>query len=77
VAVDFIFVLCEEKSWMCMRCMETELYGGVGWDFRKMAAQLMKWSGAALMDYGGKSGGGEKEERKACEEKVMEWGVKA
>jgi len=57
--------------------METELSGGVGWDFRKMVAQLMKWSDAALMDYGGKSGGGEKEERKACEEKVVEWGVKA
>ncbi|CAM6004126.1 unnamed protein product [Sphagnum balticum] len=34
----------------------------------KMTAQLMVWSGAALMDYGGKSGGGEKGERKACGE---------
>jgi hypothetical protein len=65
MAADFIFVLGEEKSWMCMKCMETELSGGVGWDFRKMAAQLMKWSGAALMDDGGKGGGGEDEERKA------------
>ncbi len=52
---------------MCMGCMEGMLSGCVGWDIRKMAAQLMEWSGAALMDYGGKSGGGENEERKACE----------
>jgi len=32
-----------------------------------MAAQLMEWSGAALMGCGGKSGGGEKEGKKACE----------
>ncbi len=53
---------------MCMRCMEMVLSGCVGWDIRKMTAQLMVWSGAALMDYGGKSGGGEKGERKACGE---------
>ncbi len=52
---------------MCMGCMEGVLSGCVGWDIRKMAAQLMEWSGAALMDYGGKSGGKENEERKACE----------
>ncbi|CAK9237761.1 unnamed protein product [Sphagnum troendelagicum] len=34
----------------------------------KMTAQLMVWSGAALMDYGEKSGGGEKGKRKACGE---------
>ncbi len=48
-----------------MRCMEMELSGCVGGDIRKMTAQLMVWSGAALMDYGGKSGKGEKGERKA------------
>ncbi len=52
---------------MCMGCMEGVLSGSVGWDIRKMAAQLMEWSGVALMDYGGKSGSGEKEGRKACE----------
>jgi hypothetical protein len=66
MATDFIFILCEEKSWMCMRCMEMELSDYVGGDIRKMTAQLMVWSGAALMDYGGKSGRGEKGERKAC-----------
>jgi len=49
-----------------MGCTEVVLSGCVGWDIRKMAAQLMEWSGAALMDYGGKSGGGKKEKRKAC-----------
>ncbi len=49
-----------------MRCMEMELSDYVGGDIRKMTAQLMVWSGAALMDYGGKSGRGEKGERKAC-----------
>jgi len=52
---------------MCMGCMEGVLSGSMGWDIRKMAAQLMEWSGAALMGCGGKSGGGEKEGRKACE----------
>ncbi len=51
---------------MCMGCMEGVLSGCVGWDSRKMAAQLMEWSGAALMDYGGKCGGGKREKRKAC-----------
>jgi len=32
-----------------------------------MMAQLMEWNGAALMGCEGKSGGGEKEGRKACE----------
>ncbi len=50
-----------------MGCMEGVLSGSMGWDIRKMAAQLMEWSGAALMGCGGKSGGGEKEGRKACE----------
>jgi hypothetical protein len=40
-----------------MGCMEGMLYGCVGWDSRKMAMQLMEWSGVALMNYGGRSGG--------------------
>ncbi len=44
---------------MCMGCMEGVLFGSVGWDVRKMAAQLMEWSGAALMGCGGNSGDGE------------------
>ncbi len=50
-----------------MGCMEGVLSRSVGWDIMKMAVQLMEWSGAALMGCGGKSGGGEKEGRKACE----------
>jgi hypothetical protein len=50
-----------------MGCMEGVLSNSVGWDIRRMAAQLMEWSDTALMDYGGKSGGGENEWRKACE----------
>ncbi len=38
----------------------------LGGDIRKMTAQLMVWSGVALMDYGEMSGRGEKGERKAC-----------
>jgi hypothetical protein len=40
-----------------MGCMEGMLFSCVGWDSRKMAAQLMEWSGVALMSYGGRSGG--------------------
>jgi len=47
--------------------MEGVMSGSVGWDIRKMAAQLMEWSGVALMGCGGKCGGGEREGRKACE----------
>ncbi len=43
-----------------MGCMEGMLSGYVGWDSRKMVTQLMEWSGAALMSYGGRSGGGER-----------------
>jgi hypothetical protein len=52
---------------MCLGCMEGVLSGSVGWDIRKMAAQLMEWSGAALMGCGGKRGGGKREGRKAYE----------
>ncbi len=52
---------------MCLGCMEGVMSGSVGWDIRKMAAQLMEWSGVALMGCGGKCGGGEREGRKACE----------
>jgi len=50
-----------------MGCMEGVLFGSMGWDIRKMVAQLMEWSGTALMGCGGKCGGREKEGRKACE----------
>jgi len=43
-----------------MGCMEGMLSGCVGWDSWKMVAQLMEWSGAALMSYGGRSGGGKR-----------------
>jgi hypothetical protein len=39
--------------------MEGVLFGSVGWDVRKMAAQLMVWSSAAVMGCGGNSGDGE------------------
>jgi len=47
--------------------MEGVLSGSVGWDIRKMAAQLTEWSGVALMGCGGKRGGGKREGRKAYE----------
>ncbi len=49
-----------------MGCMGAVLSVCVGWDSRKMTAQLMEWNGAALMSGGGKGGGGESEEEKAC-----------